>query len=109
MTMAFRKQENDRLYQICRALANPVRIQIVRFVRANPGCHGSDILGQLPADVARAQSTLSQHLKVLCDARVLEAQANGAAVKYWLNVDAFDWLREQLDELQHEPTLTHLA
>jgi DNA-binding transcriptional ArsR family regulator len=49
--------------------------------------------------VARAQSTLSQHLKILRDAGVIEAECDGAATCYVLNQTSFDWLREQLSDL----------
>jgi DNA-binding transcriptional ArsR family regulator len=95
-----RREHNDqRLYLILKALGNPVRLQIVRYVHAHPRCIGNQILLQLPDDVARAQSTLSQHLKILRDAGVIEAECDGAAICYMLNQHSLDWLREQLIDL----------
>ena len=95
-----RREHNDqRLYLILKALGNPVRLQIVRYVHAHPRCIGNQILLQLPDDVARAQSTLSQHLKILRDAGVIEAECDGAAICYMLNQRSLDWLREQLTDL----------
>jgi DNA-binding transcriptional ArsR family regulator len=71
----------------------------VRYVQAHPRCIGNQIQLQLPEDVARAQSTLSQHLKILRDAGVIEAECDGAATCYRLNQSNLDWLREQLCEL----------
>src|SRR5436189_6101127 len=96
-----RCEHNDqRLYLILKALGNPVRLQIVRYVQEHPRCIGNQIQLQLPDDVARAQSTLSQHLKILRDAGVIEAECDGSATCYVLNQECFDWLREQLADME---------
>jgi DNA-binding transcriptional ArsR family regulator len=95
-----RREHNDqRLYLILKALGNPVRLQIVRYVQEHPRCIGNQILLQLPDDVARAQSTLSQHLKILRDAGLIEAECDGAATCYMLNQHSLGWLHEQLIDL----------
>jgi DNA-binding transcriptional ArsR family regulator len=99
MATARREQDDERLYRMLKALGNPVRLQIVRFVQQHPRCIGNDILLHLPDDVARAQSTLSQHLKILRDAGLIEAECDGPATCYVLNQECLVWLREQLDDL----------
>jgi DNA-binding transcriptional ArsR family regulator len=96
MTTVAHRQDTDRISQLCKALANPVRLEIVRFVQQHPRCIGNEILLHLPDETARAQSTLSQHLKVLCAAGLLEAEPDGAATCYVLNQEQLDWLRERL-------------
>jgi DNA-binding transcriptional ArsR family regulator len=91
--------DTDRLSQLCKALASPVRLEIIRFVQRNPRCIGNEILLHLPEDITRAQSTLSQHLKVLCAAGVLEAEPDGAATCYVINQERLDWLRRQVGAL----------
>ena len=99
MATARSEQDDERLYLMLKALGNPVRLQIVRFVRQHPRCIGNEILLQLPDDVARAQSTLSQHLKILRDAGLLDAECDGPATCYALNQECIGWLREQLADL----------
>lgn len=99
MTAVEPHQDTDRLSQLCKALANPVRVEIVRFVQRHPRCIGNEILLQLPEETARAQSTLSQHLKVLCAAGLLEAEPDGAATCYEVNQAQLDWLRQQVSAL----------
>ncbi len=96
--MAILRQESNDLHlcQACKALGNPVRIQIMRYVLAHPNCIGNDILLHLPDDAPHAQSTLSRHLRVLCDAHLLEAKADGSAVCYRVNRDALEWVILQL-------------
>ncbi|MDZ4720951.1 MAG: helix-turn-helix domain-containing protein [Roseiflexaceae bacterium] len=92
--------EDVRLSEICKALANPVRLQIVRYIRSHPGCTGNQILLNLPDDVARAQSTLSQHLKILCSVGLLSAEPDGPATTYLLSRGCLEWLRGRLGELE---------
>jgi DNA-binding transcriptional ArsR family regulator len=99
MATARREQDDERLYRMLKALGNPVRLQIVRFVQQRPRCIGNDILLHLPDEMARAQSTLSQHLKVLCSAGLLESECDGPATCYAINHECVGWLREQLADL----------
>jgi DNA-binding transcriptional ArsR family regulator len=99
MATARREHDDQRLYLILKALGNPVRLQIVRYIHEHPRCIGNQIQLQLPNDVARAQSTLSQHIKILRDAGLIEAECDGAATCYMLNQGSLDWLREQLVDL----------
>ena len=99
MATVRREHDDQRLYLILKALGNPVRLQIVRFIHEHPRCIGNQIQLQMPDEVARAQSTLSQHIKILRDAGVIEAECDGAAICYRLNQGNLDWLREQLCEL----------
>jgi DNA-binding transcriptional ArsR family regulator len=92
-------QNDQRLYMILKALGNPVRLQIVRFVQRHPRCIGNQIQMQLPEDVARAQSTLSQHIKILRDAGLIKARGDGAATCYVVDDESLAWLREQLADM----------
>ena len=62
MATARREQDDERLYRMLKALGNPVRLQIVRFVQQRPRCIGNDILLHLPEEMARAQETLRDYL-----------------------------------------------
>ena len=99
MATARREQDDERLFRMLKALGNPVRLQIVRFVQQRPRCIGNEILLHLPDEMTRAQSTLSQHLKILCDAGLIEAECDGPATCYAINQERLDWLREQLADL----------
>jgi len=93
------QQDDERLYLALKALGNPVRLQIVRFVKQHPGCIGNEILLHLPDNAPQAQSTISQHMRVLREAGLVEAEPEGPAVCYWVRPDAMAWLREQLSDL----------
>lgn len=75
-----------------RALSSPVRLQIVRYIARHPGC----ICNQLVIATGKAQPTISQHLRVLRAAELIDAVEDGAATCYSLNPQRLTWLREQV-------------
>lgn len=97
--LAATNSDEDRLWIMCKALGNPVRLQIVRFIQQHPNSICNQILLQLPDSCARAQSTLSQHLKVLRDADLLSAEEDGAATVYTVNEAQLNWLQSRLGDL----------
>jgi len=53
--------EADTIASVARALAHPARVKIIAFLLSRPGCIGSDIV----VEVGLAQSTVSEHLRIL--------------------------------------------
>jgi ArsR family transcriptional regulator len=72
------------LAALAKALSHPARIRILRILEATPGCIGGDIVGA----VGLAQSTVSEHLRILKDAGVITGEIDGPRVCYALNPDA---------------------
>lgn len=79
-----------------KALGNPVRFQIVEFLAQRQVCITNDIV----QNTLLAQSTVSQHLKVLRDAGLIKGEIEGPATCYCLDSDAFNWMKAQLEEWQ---------
>jgi ArsR family transcriptional regulator len=76
-----------RLARSCKALGHPARLAIVRYLSARRGsCTCGDIVDQLPL----AQSTVSQHLKVLKDAGLIVGDLEPPRVCYCLDVRALE-------------------
>jgi DNA-binding transcriptional ArsR family regulator len=65
-----------------RALADPSRVQIVEYL-ARQGRPMS--VGEIVAAVGLAQSTVSQHLKVLAEVRFVLVEAVGTVRRYRIN------------------------
>jgi ArsR family transcriptional regulator len=87
--------DEERLMQMMKALGNPARMQIVRYLSENPQCITGDIVDALPL----AQATVSQHLKVLRDAGVICGTIEGPATCYCLDRDNIAWFKEQAAQL----------
>ena len=63
---------------LAKALGHPARVQILRLLVRREACICGDIVDELPL----AQSTVSQHLKVLKDAGLVMGEIDGPRVCY---------------------------
>jgi len=84
--------EQKRLADMLKALGNPIRFQIVEFLAQKKVCITSNIVDATPL----AQSTVSQHLKVLREAGLIRGEIEGPATSYCLDTENIRWLKEQL-------------
>lgn len=84
--------EDMRLSQMLKALGNPVRFRIVQFLAERQMC----ITGDIVEFTTLAQSTVSQHLKVLREAGLIAGEVEGPATCYCLDVDGIRWLKERI-------------
>lgn len=75
--------EAEAFASICKALGHPARVQIVRHLKAIDRCICGEIVQILPL----AQSTVSQHLKVLKDAGLVKGEVEGPRTCYCLDRD----------------------
>jgi ArsR family transcriptional regulator, arsenate/arsenite/antimonite-responsive transcriptional repressor len=85
--------DKTRLMRMLKALANPVRFQIVETLAERQVCMTYEIVETTPL----AQSTVSQHLKVLREAGLIQGEIEGPATCYCLNLDNVRWLKDQID------------
>lgn len=78
----------------CKAMAHPARIAIVRHLAERRECCGEivDFL-DLP------QSTVSQHLRVLRDAGLVQGEVEGTRVCYCIDRTGLRWLRSLIAEI----------
>jgi ArsR family transcriptional regulator len=84
--------EEDRLAKMLKALGNPVRFQIVQILAEKQMC----ITGEIVEFTNLAQSTVSQHLKVLREAGLIAGEIEGPATCYCLELDGIRWLKNQI-------------
>lgn len=89
-------QESDAEFaRLAGALAHPARVAIVRFLRENGVCICGEIVDVLPL----SQSSVSQHLKTLKDAGLVQIEIDGPRSCYCLNPDKLERLRVLLGEI----------
>jgi DNA-binding transcriptional ArsR family regulator len=71
-------EADEELATLAKAVGHPARVQILRLLARKEACVCGDIVDELPL----AQSTVSQHLKVLKDAGLIRGDVDGARVCY---------------------------
>ena len=72
-----------QLANFAKALGHPVRIQILKILINESCCYTGDLTEIIPL----AQSTISQHLKALKEAGLIQGEIMPPKVKYCLNKD----------------------
>jgi predicted transcriptional regulator len=86
--------EQNRLAVMLKALAHPARIAILQqLINAN-AC----ICGDLVDELGLAQATISQHLKELKNAGLIQGTIEGVSVCYCIDPKAWQLLSGQLTE-----------
>jgi ArsR family transcriptional regulator len=73
-------EADDELAALAKAIGHPARVQILRILARKTACICGDIVDELPL----AQSTVSQHLKVLKEAGLIRGEVDGPRVCYCL-------------------------
>lgn len=77
------------------AIAHPARVQIVRLLIGREACVCGEIVDCLPL----AQSTVSQHLKILKESGLIQGEVDGPKVCYCINSDKLEQLKTLVAEL----------
>jgi ArsR family transcriptional regulator len=85
---------DTRLAEMAKALGHPARIAILRTLARQP-CVCGEVVEVLPL----AQSTVSQHLKVLREAGWISGEIDGPRTCYTLDRDSIGELRTVLDPM----------
>jgi DNA-binding transcriptional ArsR family regulator len=83
---------NTKLARFAKALSHPVRLYILELLNAQACCYSGDLAEDLPI----ARSTLSQHLKELKEAGLIQGEINPPKIKYCINRAAWKEMREEL-------------
>lgn len=76
--------DSERLAALCKALAHPARVAILRFLIQRKACVCGEIVDVLPL----AQSTVSEHLRVLKEAGLVKGAIDGPRVCYCADLNA---------------------
>ena len=71
-------EADEELASFAKAIGHPARIQILRLLTRKNACVCGDIVEELPL----AQSTVSQHLKVLKEAGLIRGEVDGPRICY---------------------------
>ncbi|MEC9249031.1 MAG: autorepressor SdpR family transcription factor [Pseudomonadota bacterium] len=87
---------------VFKALAHPVRRQVLRDLRDGP-CAAGELAERFPV----SKPTMSGHFNILKDAGLILAERHGTTIRYRLNVsvadEAIGWLMELVAKDQPKP------
>ena len=81
--------------QICKALSDPNRLQIVQMLTQGEKC-GCDLLEQLQI----GQPTLSHHMKILGECGLISARKEAKWSYYSLNCDQWTAFRDYIESIR---------
>ena len=81
----------DQARQLLKALADPIRLDVVQALTAGERC-----VCELTEQLGLAQSRLSFHLRVLREAGLIESREQGRWVYYSLRPEAIEQLQHWL-------------
>ncbi|MFY8025738.1 MAG: ArsR/SmtB family transcription factor [Sediminibacterium sp.] len=90
----FIKAEQE-LAQFAKALSHPARIAILKVLAQKNECVCGEIVDELPL----AQSTVSQHLKELKEAGLIQGTIEGPRSCYCINWKAFEKFNDSFNHL----------
>jgi ArsR family transcriptional regulator len=94
-TIPMPTRTDERVVDMLRAVANPVRYRILQILAERGECQCGPIGDELPI----AQSTLSQHLKVLREAGLIRGEVAGPTTCYCRDELAIEWLKARVQAL----------
>lgn len=85
MSENFFTEEQQKLARYSKALGHPVRIFVLKTLSDQKCCYSGDLSDELPI----AKSTLSQHLKELKDAGLIQGEIEAPKIKYCVNQESW--------------------
>lgn len=86
--------EQNQLAVMLKALAHPARIAILQHIIQANTC----ICGDLVNELGLAQATISQHLKELKNAGLIQGSIEGVSICYCIEPKAWGLLQKQLSQ-----------
>jgi ArsR family transcriptional regulator, arsenate/arsenite/antimonite-responsive transcriptional repressor len=82
-------EDQKRMARYAKALGHPIRVYVIQLLSKQSCCYSGDLSEELPI----AKSTLSQHLKELKDAGLIQGEIEAPKIKYCLNKE--NWAEAQ--------------
>ena len=82
-------KEQEQIARFAKAMGHPTRMAILNFLAKQDSCFFGDIHEELPI----AKATVSQHLKELKDAGLIQGEIETPKVRYCINRDNWELAR----------------
>lgn len=78
--------KHQKMARYAKAMGHPIRIFVLELLSRQSCCYSGDLTEVLPI----AKSTLSQHLKELKDAGLIQGEIKAPRIKYCLNKENWE-------------------
>lgn len=88
-------QADDELAAFAKAIGHPARVKILRILARQSECVCGDVAAELPL----AQSTVSQHLKILKTAGLIQGEIDSPRIRYCIAPWALERFKALVREL----------
>lgn len=85
--------DEEQLARFAKAMGHPIRITILQFLASMDSCYFGDINNELPI----AKATVSQHLKELKEAGLIQGEIETPKVKYCINRENWEKAQAHFD------------
>ena len=82
--------EQEQVARFAKAMGHPARVAILEFLARQECCYFGNIHEELPI----AKATVSQHLKELKDAGLIQGEIETPKVKYCINRENWEMARQ---------------
>lgn len=89
----------DTLAKQLWALGDPVRLEILRILPAEPTCHNACNVSTIAERIGLSQPATSHHLRILRQAGIITNRKKCRDMIYWVDLEAAAAVREELDEV----------
>jgi len=93
----------DELAVLCKAMSHPTRLWILQFLAQQDCCISGEIADELPI----ARSTVSEHLRQLKEAGLIQGEIEHPKIKYCINPQTWERAKILFDEMFKMNVNTH--
>ena len=84
--------DQEELARYAKAMSHPIRVYILEFLSKQSCCYSGDLAEILPI----ARSTLSQHLKELKEAGLIQGTIEAPKIRYCINMENYQRARQMM-------------
>ncbi|RTE64927.1 ArsR family transcriptional regulator [Amphritea opalescens] len=88
-------EQDESIAETAKALAHPARVKIIRLLLSKTSCVG----GEITAELGLAQSTVSEHLRILKVAGIIVGEIEHPRVCYTLKPSSVNALASFLEQI----------
>ena len=92
--------DNEQLARFAKAMGHPARITILQFLASLDSCYFGDIHNELPI----AKATVSQHLKELKEAGLIQGEIELPTIRYCVNTENWEKAKKLFEKFINPTT-----